>query len=165
MRFPSPPSGLARKDRMKTYLAWALASGAFIPVMAILNARLGRSLGEPLQASVVVLCVGLVAALLCAAILTRSLPDFAGFGRARPADYLGGFVVAFYIVSATLLAPRMGVGNFIVCAVSAQILSAMVIDHFGLFGAAVRPMTLLRMLGVLLLLAGVVFTQLGDPKG
>jgi bacterial/archaeal transporter family-2 protein len=149
---------------MKTYLAWSLASGAFIPVMAILNARLGRALGEPLHASVVLLCVGLVAALLSAAILTRSAPELAGFGRARPADYLGGLVVAFYVVSATLLAPRMGVGNFIVCAVSAQILSAMVIDHLGLFGAAVRPMNLLRGAGVVLLLAGIVMTQLGDPK-
>jgi transporter family-2 protein len=79
-------------------------------------------------------------------------------------DYLGGLVVAFYVVSATLLAPRMGVGNFIICAVSAQILSAMVVDHFGLFGAAVRPLNLLRGIGVVLLLAGILITQLGDPK-
>jgi transporter family-2 protein len=148
-----------------TYLAWALASGAFIPVMAIVNARLGRSLGEPLHASVVLLCVGLLVAVICAATLTRRLPDPGGFGSARPMDYLGGFVVAFYVVSATLLAPRMGVGNFIVCAVSAQILSAMVIDHFGLFGAEVRPVTLLRAVGIFLLLTGILITQLGDPKG
>jgi transporter family-2 protein len=151
-------------NRMKTYLAWGLAAGAFIPVMALLNARLGRALGEPLHASVVLLCVSLAAALLCAAILTRNLPDFSKFGRAQPVDYLGGLVVAFYVVSATLLAPRMGVGNFIICAVSAQILSAMVVDHFGLFGAAVRPLNLLRGIGVVLLLAGILITQLGDPK-
>jgi transporter family-2 protein len=149
---------------MKIYLAWALASGAFIPVMAILNARLGRALGEPLHASVVLLCIGLAAAVICAASLTKRLPDFAGFGSARPVDYLGGLVVAFYVVSATLLAPRMGVGNFIVCAVSAQILSAVAIDHFGLFGAAPRPLDALRVFGVLLLLTGVVITQLGGSK-
>lgn len=81
-------------------------------------------------------------------------------GSARPLDYLGGFVVAFYVVSATVLAPRMGVGNFIVCAVCAQIVSAVIIDHFGLFGAALRPIDVVRAAGVALLLAGVVLTQL-----
>jgi transporter family-2 protein len=150
---------------MKTYLAWGFVAGAFIPVMAILNARLGRALGEPLHASVFLMCVGLIAAVLCAAFLTKGLPDLGRLGSARPADYLGGLVVAFYVVSATLLAPRMGVGNFIICAVSAQILSAVVIDHFGLFGAAVRPLDLVRTGGILLLLAGVLVTQLGNQKG
>jgi len=150
---------------MKVYVAWALASGAFIPVMAILNARFGRAMGEPMHAVVVLLCVGLLAALVFSLIFTRSLPGPGKLGTAQPLEYLGGLVVAFYVVSATLLAPRMGVGNFIVCAVSAQILSAMVIDHFGLFGATLRPMTYVRTFGVLLLLAGIVLTQLGDPKG
>ena len=149
---------------MKTYLAWGFAAGAFIPVMAILNARLGRALGEPLHASVLLMCVALVAAVLCAALLTRGLPDIGKLGSARPIDYLGGLVVAFYVVSATLLAPRMGVGNFIICAVSAQILSAVTIDHFGLFGAAVRPLDLVRAGGILLLVAGVLVTQLAGQK-
>ena len=93
---------------MKTHIAWALASGAFIPVMAILNARFGRALGEPLHATVVLLCVGLLAAVAFSLIFAKSLPGPGKLGSAQPLEYLGGLVVAFYVVSATLLAPRMG---------------------------------------------------------
>lgn len=146
------------------FFVWSLAAGALIPAMAILNARLGRTLGVALHAPVVLFVVGLSAALVCALILTQGWPDLRQLANARLADYTGGLIVAFYVVSATLLAPRIGVGNFIVLAVSGQILSAALIDHFGLFGAATRPLDALRIVGMTLVIIGIVLTQLPISK-
>jgi len=146
-------------------LIWAGLAGAFIPAMAILNGRLGRALGEPLHAPVVLFGVGFLFCLSCALLLTQSLPNLGALKHARPMDFLGGLIVGFYVISATLLAPRIGVANFIVCAVSSQILVSVVIDHYGLFGAAIRPFSLKKLFGVTLLIAGLVITQLSDSKG
>src|SRR5262245_35138934 len=132
--------------------------------MAILNARLGRALGSALHAPVVLFVVGLSAAIVCALWLTHSWPDLRQLANARLADYTGGLIVAFYVVTATLLAPRIGVGNFIVLAVSGQIFSSALIDHFGLFGAATRPLDLLRIGGMALVVIGIVLTQLPVSK-
>jgi bacterial/archaeal transporter family-2 protein len=143
-------------------LIWAALAGAFIPVMAILNGRLGKSMGEALHASVILFGVGFLFCLTVALVLTKSLPHATDLANAKPIEYLGGFIVGFYVISATLLAPRIGLANFIVCAVSAQIIISVVIDHYGLLGAAIRPVNLTRLIGVGLLIAGIIVTQISD---
>jgi len=143
-------------------LIWAALAGAFIPVMAILNGRLGKSMGETLHASVILFGVGFLFCLTVALVLTKSLPNAADLANAKPIEYLGGFIVGFYVISATLLAPRIGLANFIVCAVSAQIIISVVIDHFGLLGAMVRPVSMTRLVGIGLLIAGIIVTQISD---
>jgi len=143
-------------------LIWAALAGAFIPVMAILNGRLGKSMGEALHASVILFGVGFLFCVTVALLLTKSLPQAADITSGKPIEYLGGFIVGFYVISATLLAPRIGLANFIVCAVSAQIIISVVIDHYGLLGAAVRPVSITRLVGVGLLIAGIIVTQISD---
>ena len=145
-------------------LIWAALAGAFIPVMAILNGRLGKSMGEALHASVILFGVGFLFCLTVEIVLTKSLPHATDIANAKPIEYLGGFIVGFYVISATLLAPRIGLANFIVCAVSAQIIISVVIDHFGLLGAMVRPVSMTRLIGIGLLIAGIIVTQISDSE-
>ena len=77
---------------------------------------------------------------------------------------MGGLIVGFYVISATLLAPKIGIGNFIVCAVSAQIITSVLIDNFGLLGAVIRPVSMMRLIGIVLLLVGLAITQIADLK-
>lgn len=145
-------------------LMWAALAGAFIPVMAILNGRLGRSIGESLHAPVVLFFVGFVFCCLCSLYFTKNLPATENLFSAQPIEYLGGLIVGFYVISATLLAPKIGIGNFIVCAVSAQIITSVLIDNFGLLGAVIRPVSMMRLIGIVLLLVGLAITQIADLK-
>ena len=70
--------------------------------------------------------------------------------------------LASCVLSITFLAPRFGVGNAILFAVTAQLLSSAVIDHFALAGAALRPLTSIRVLGLTIVIIGVVLTQIAD---
>ncbi len=146
------------------YAIWALMAGVLIPVMAMLNARLGRHLGEPLHAPVILFGVGLVFCVACALLITRSLPDLSRLSASEPVNFMGGMIVAFYVISATMVAPHFGVANFIMFAVVSQIIGSVVIDHFGLFGAAVRPVSGLRLLGIVILVSGLVITQFANSK-
>ncbi|MFZ8458435.1 DMT family transporter, partial [Staphylococcus aureus] len=81
---------------------------------------------------------------------------------ARPIDFAGGLIVGFYVLSITVLAPAFGVGNAILFVMVAQIFTSAAIDHFALFGAALRPVSLLRALGLVVLLVGLAISQLAD---
>jgi len=145
-----------------SYALWAFAAGALIPLMAILNAGLGRAVGGPIQSSVILFTIALLAALLVAALATVRIPNLPLLVRVPALQYAGGLIVAFYVLSITVVAPRFGVGNAILFAVTAQLLSSAVIDHFALGGATLKPLTSLRVLGLTIVLIGVVLTQISD---
>ena len=146
------------------YIIWALLAGAFIPLIGILNARVGKALGEPIYATVIVFFVGILIALLVSIVFGKSSLTSQNMQNLAPFDFAAGLIVAFYVISATVLAPKIGVANFIVMAVSGQILFSLMIDHFGLFGAPVKSINLLQFGGTILLLIGLATTQLAGTK-
>ena len=146
------------------YLIWALLAGAFIPLIGILNGRVGRALGEPFYASVMLFGVAIILAFVVSVIFGKAAPSVQNLQTLRPMDYTAGFIVAFYVISATVLAGKIGVANFIVMAVSGQILFSLMIDHFGLFGAPVKPINMTQLFGAVLLLIGLATTQLASSK-
>jgi transporter family-2 protein len=143
---------------------WAALAGGLIPVMAVLNGRLGRALGNSLHAPVILMVVGLLTSLAICLALTYRLPDLGSLTSSQPIDYVGGLIVCFYVVSATLLAPRLGVGNFILFAVVAQIVTSALIDHFGLLGVLVREISWTRLFGILIVIAGLIITQMSKTE-
>ena len=56
-------------------------------------------------------------------------------------------------------APRLGLVATFTIIVSSQFVVAALIDHFGILGAAIRPLDLSRMLGIALLLTGIWLTM------
>ena len=144
------------------YALWAFAAGVLIPVMAVLNGTLSRATGNPYLATVVLFAIGLGVSVAVLAI--KGIEGAQSLTRVSPQLYLGGVIVAFYVLSVSILAPRFGVGNTILFVVAAQIVTSAVIDHFGLFGAMLRPISALRLAGLVLLVAGLVITQFGVTK-
>ena len=145
--------------------AWAFAAGALIPVMGALNAGLSRSLGgAPVAAATVLFTVALTSMAALFALSRQSAPSFTQFASAPGQFFLGGLIVAFYVISVTVLVPIFGVGNTILFAMTAQILMSAAMDHFGLFGAAVRPVSLIRLAGLALMLAGLALAQLNVSR-
>jgi transporter family-2 protein len=141
------------------YFVLALITGALIPVQAATNALLSRSIGNPYITGLVVFVVGLLGMILFILFSRTGLPTMQQLSAAPPAGYLGGLIVATYVIMITILAPRIGVGPAIGLIVTGQILCAVAIDHFGLFNVAVRQLDLRRLGGVLLMICGVYFVM------
>ncbi|MEO1680532.1 MAG: DMT family transporter [Pseudomonadota bacterium] len=140
-----------------TYAAVMFAAGLGIPVLAALNGALGRLIGSPSVAALVLFTVGLSAAL--AACLVTGTAPLAKVPGAPKHLFLAGLLVAFYVISITAIAPRFGVGNAVFFVLIGQLVSAALIDQFGLFGARPAPITWDRGLGIALMAAGVALTQ------
>lgn len=136
------------------YAVWSAIAGALIPVMAASTGTLGRSIGSPFHASLASILAA--AALVFAVFLWArpAMPGGAALAAAPWWSWIGGAAVGFYTISAAFLAPRFGVGNFIMCVVVAQLVMSSCIDQFGLFGAPHHLIDLKRALGLAALAAG-----------
>ncbi|MCV2881268.1 DMT family transporter [Actibacterium sp. XHP0104] len=139
------------------YALVMLAAGIGIPVLAALNAGLGVRLGSPVAAAAVLFVVAFVTAFIALMIAgpapLRHLPG-------TPIHLFGGgLFVAFYVLTITWAAPKFGVGNAVFFVLLGQLISAALIDHFGLFGAKVSPLGLMRALGIGVMAFGVFLTQ------
>ncbi|AVO39866.1 DMT family transporter [Pukyongiella litopenaei] len=142
---------------MTHYALIMLAAGIGIPVLAALNAQLGKVIGSPAAAGAILFMVALGAAAV-ATLVTG--PQALSRAPAAPRHlFLAGLLVAFYVLSITYVAPVFGVGNAVFFVLLGQLLSAALIDHFGLFGAQVSPLTATRAAGIALMGAGVWVTQ------
>lgn len=131
-----------------------LATGIGIPIMAALSGTLGASYGSPAFAASVLFFVALSISVAFLFAVEGGLPT-----SPRTSVpfyfYLGGFFVAFYVLSITWVAPQFGIGNAVAFVLLGQIISMAAIDQFGLLGAATKTLTLQRSIGLILMSVGV----------
>ena len=142
---------------MPIYALTMLAAGIGIPLLAALNSALGVRIGSPAAAALVLFCVALLAT--SAVTLITGPRALLNMHLAPRHLFLAGLFVAFYVLSVTYIAPHFGVGNAVFFVLLGQLISAALIDHFGLFGARVSPLTLTRSTGIAVMALGFWITQ------
>jgi transporter family-2 protein len=143
--------------------AWTLLAGAGIPLIGVLNSGMAQSVGNPLGGTAVMFAVAFLLA------LGLSLPfygvtGYSRIGSAPLSSYGAGLLIGFYALSATVIIPRFGAGNFIAFILVAQLATAAAIDQFGLFGMARQPANALKLGGFLLILGGIVLVQVATKR-
>ena len=72
----------------------------------------------------------------------------------------GGMLGGFYVTLSTILTPRIGAAALMAFLVTGQLLAGMLIDRAGLLGVAVREISVGRVAGALLLLAGALMIRI-----
>ncbi|NWB47227.1 DMT family transporter [Pseudomonas gingeri] len=140
-------------------LALAAIAGAVVPFQSAINANLGRGLGHPLWATLVSLLVSMAVLLPVMLALRLPLPNLAFAAKAPTWIWLGGVFGVCFVALAVLLVPKLGAGGFVALALAGQVVASLVLDHFGLFGLVERHMSVPRMVGAVLLIAGVAMIQ------
>jgi transporter family-2 protein len=133
----------------------ALITGALIPIQAATNAAFSKSIGNSYITGLMVFIVGLIGMFLFILFTRASFPSKQALAAAPLYGYLGGLIVATYVIMITILVPKIGVGTAIGLIVTGQIICAVIIDHFGLFNVAVRSINLPRSIGIVLMIVGV----------
>lgn len=138
-------------DRGFAVLLMAIVGGC-IALQAPINAGLGRSTGS-FAAATISFAVG---TLLLAAIVAVS-GRAEGIGEVAHVQWyylLGGVLGAAYVFSALVLVKEIGAGGVAAATVTGQLITSVVLDRIGFLGLEQEPLSLSRMLGVALLLAG-----------
>lgn len=143
------------------YAAVMTLAGIGVPVLAALNARLGSRTGSPAAAAAVILFAVAFCGAAATMLATRGTAALAAAPDQPRHLFLAGLLVAFYVLSITWIAPLFGLDNAIMFVLLGQLVSAAVIDQFGLMGSIVRQVTPMRGAGLLLMAAGVFLAQRG----
>lgn len=73
--------------------------------------------------------------------------------------WTGGLLGAYFVYSLVYLSPKVGASMVVALILAGQILAAVVLDHFGLVGYAVRSITVIRIIGIGLLGVGVTLIR------
>jgi len=147
--------------RMKYLLMFlTLLIGAMIPVQAVLNTRLGRQIGGPLMGSLMSFTVGLICLFVLnlatnSSAMVQLKPSLAGPWYL----WLGGVLGAIFVGYITWVNQQQGVALTFALVVSGQIFVSLIIDQYGLFGSMVQPITLGKVIGAVLIIAGLILIK------
>jgi transporter family-2 protein len=141
------------------FIAVAFGIGVMLPVQAGVNAQLRLWVAQPVVAAFISFVVG-TAALLALSLVFRT--NWVSGSRLTSAPWwvwTDGVCGAIYVLLAIILAPRLGAATLIGLTVAGQMISSVVLDHFGLIGYPVHPASAGRIAGSALLLIGVLLIQ------
>ena len=151
---------------MRSYVllaVWTLLAGAGIPLIGVLNSGVARGVGNPYTATGIMFAIAMAVA-LGFSLPIYGLPTTAQLGSAPPVSYAAGLLIGFYALSATIVIPRFGAASFVAFILIAQLLTSAVVDEFGLFSMAKRPIDMTRLIGLTVIVAGIAIMEIGDLR-
>ncbi|PNB49779.1 hypothetical protein C1X29_11690 [Pseudomonas sp. GW456-12-10-14-LB2] len=140
-------------------LLLAVFAGAVVPFQSPININLARGLGHPLWATLTSLVVSVLVLLPVIVALRLPLPSLALAGKLPLWMWTGGAFGVCFVALAVVLLPKLGASGFLALALAGQMITSIVLDHFGLFGLMEKHLTLPRLFGAVLLMAGVALIQ------
>src|SRR5262245_5546283 len=143
---------------MNWFAAMAFIAGALIPVQAAINASLRTHLSHPMHAVFVSFAVGTVGLLFYCLAIRQPLPTGSALASVPWWGWTAGLLGAFFIYSSIVSVPKLGAAAMLAIIVAGQIITSLVMDHYGAIGLAQQPITLMRVVGAALVIGGVVLT-------
>ncbi|GAA6114255.1 DMT family transporter [Apilactobacillus apinorum] len=144
-----------------------ILAGLVLPIQTSVNTNLkNRVGGSPFLASMLSFTIGTVALLLSTVISGQSLLFSTSLFTHQPMwIWLGGVFGVIGLTTNVLIFPYLGAVQTVIMPIAGQIIMGMIIDNFGLFDAEYHGFTLLRLLGVILLIVGILMVVMDRKNG
>ncbi|MEO8711192.1 MAG: DMT family transporter [Parafilimonas sp.] len=136
------------------------AVGTIIPVQAVLNARLGNQVGGAIMGAFMSFSTGCIWLLLLnISVNSTALVSLKPMQTGPWYLWLGGLIGAIFVCYITWVNQRQGVGLTFALVISGQVFISLLIDNFGLFGSAIRTITLEKIIGAVFIIAGIILIK------
>jgi len=133
----------------------ALLMGAIISIYLPMISQTAKILGSGPMANVPFFAIALISSVVIAIGTGSRGADFQKIGTLPLWLLTAGIMSAGMIIGSSYLIPKIGIGAFFVLLVSGQVLAGMIFGYFGLFGVPATALTLGKVLGAFLVIAGV----------
>lgn len=146
-------------------LIWQLIGilvGMLMAVQSAINGQLGRVLGSPLHSAFISFFVGLVILIIVVGVKERSYSNIKEpITQAAPWwVWCGGLIGGSYVLINIYLVGQIGTGQTVVLALFGQISGSLLVQQFGLLNSVKKRITLIQLVGLLIMLAGVVIIKM-----
>lgn len=138
-------------------MAVALAAGILGSVQVAVMGRFGERIGT-LEALAFTTVLGALIAGAALLVLRRSFEGYSAGLESPKWLWLGAAIGVFVVAGITLAGPRIGTTATVALLIAGQLGAALAIDRLGWFGVDRVPVSWVRVLGVLLLVAGAALT-------
>ena len=128
--------------------------GGLIALQAPINSMLGKSVGS-FQAAFVSFAIGTI---LLAVIAAVAKGGFSTIGEARSLSWYyltGGVLGAAYVTTVLVTVRDLGAGGVTAATIAGQLSASVVLDQLGILGLPKDPVTISKVIGIVLLAAGV----------
>jgi transporter family-2 protein len=145
---------------MKTpLLLLSMFLGVVLTVHLAMNGMVGSAINNPRVGNAVFWCIGAAMAVAIGMTGWQS-GALSGLSQVNPILLVAGAMGASLVFGIAYLIPRVGAGPFTYALLGGQIISAMVLSHFGWLGSPKQPVTPMGIVGVAVLVVGIILTKL-----
>ena len=140
---------------MRSYLyGLTIFLGVVLTVHLAMNGRVGSVLNNPRVGNALFWTIGAVTA-IAIGISGWQAGALSGIRQVNPLLLTAGAMGATLVFAIAWIIPQIGAGPMTLMLLAGQILSAMVLSHFGWLGSPVQPMTPINIVGALVMLGGI----------
>ena len=132
----------------------SLGMGAALATQAGVNSQLRTAINNPLAAALISNIIGTTVMAVVILLTRQSFPSKELLSSIVSYKYLGGFMGAYIVITMIYTVPRLGVAPMFATVVAGQLLIGLIYGHFGWLGVKVSPMTVVKGVGVVLMIVG-----------
>lgn len=137
-------------------LALAAAAGGAIALQAAINSRLRQVIDQPLWATYASILGTFFFGSMMMLTLRPPLPNAELLRATSWWHWCGGLLGVVIVMSGAVLVPYLGAAKFIAAVVAGQMAASLVLDHFALMGLAEAKLDLVKVIGAVLIVLGVI---------
>jgi transporter family-2 protein len=141
------------------YYFLSLLAGIAVAIQTGVNSQLRHDTNNPIFTALISFATGTIALIILYFVFFRQSPAFPQGYNFEWWKFIGGLCGVVYITVVVIAAPRIGAANALGFIVMGQFVAAIIIDNYGWMGMPIKPISLYRISGIALLLAGVYLIQ------
>ncbi len=141
---------------MRFYLyLFSMFLGVVLTVHLSMNGKVGAVLNNARVGNALFWCIGAVMA-VAIGLTGWHAGALSGLKQTNPILLTAGAIGASLVFAIAWLIPQIGAGPFTLTLLAGQIVSGMLLSHFGWLGSPVQPIGLKSVVGALIMVAGVL---------
>jgi transporter family-2 protein len=125
-----------------------------------MNGKVGSVLNNARVGNALFWCIGAVGALAIGLTGWRS-GALEPIRQVHPVLLTAGVLGASLVFAIAWLIPKVGAGPVMITLLAGQVLGGLLMSHFGWLGSPVQPISLTKLAGVVVMIAGVVLATFG----
>ncbi|MGQ9634238.1 MAG: DMT family transporter [Bryobacteraceae bacterium] len=134
--------------------------GVVLAVHLAMNGKVGAVLNNARVGNALFWCIGAVTAVLIGLSGWHG-GALAPLKQVHPLLLTAGALGASLVFAIAWLIPQVGAGPVMITLLAGQVIGGLLMSHFGWLGSPVSPISLMKIIGVLIMVAGASLATLG----
>ncbi|MDB5229511.1 MAG: family transporter [Chitinophagaceae bacterium] len=142
------------------FIALAFLAGVAITFQSGINAELNTLTKNPIVATLISFLAGMLILILIIGVTNpagfKQIPVPTGTNWWK---FIGGFLGALYVCTVIVTFPKLGAATTLSLIIAGQLISAVIFDHYGFLGFAVKTINIYRIIGIAMIIGGVLLVR------